>query len=69
MAVFSSPADLAAAVGTELGRSDWLTVEQARIDRFAEATGGLQVASAVTVELEGSDKPAAYAETLTRLYL
>ena len=147
---FASPAELAAAAGTELGRSDWLAVDQSRIDLFAEATGddqwihvdperaaggpfggtighgfltlslipflvrdiyavegvrmavnygldkvrfptpvkvgsrvravqaltsvtdvagGLQVASAVTVELEGSAKPAAYAETLTRLYL
>lgn len=31
-------ADLAAHVGTELGRSDWLTVEQGRIDLFADAT-------------------------------
>ncbi|MFO1328141.1 MAG: MaoC family dehydratase [Rubrivivax sp.] len=31
--------DLAALVGTELGVSDWLTVEQSRIDRFADATG------------------------------
>jgi acyl dehydratase len=146
---FTSPAELAAAAGTELGRSPWLTVEQSRIDSFAEATGddqwihvdparaaggpfgttiahgfltlslipflvrdiyavegarmavnygldkvrfptpvkvgsrvravqtltavtevggGWQIACAVTVELDGSDKPAAYAETLTRLY-
>ncbi len=37
--VFSSPDDLLAAVGTDLGRSDWITVDQDRIDRFAEATG------------------------------
>ena len=147
---FASPAELLGAVGTELGRGEWLTVDQDRINLFAEATGddqwihvdperakegpfgttighgfltlalipylarglysvegirmsvnygldkvrfptpvkvgsrvravqvlsavtevagGLQVASAVTVELEGSEKPAAYAETLTRLYL
>ncbi|HEV2640981.1 MAG TPA: MaoC family dehydratase [Actinocrinis sp.] len=150
MRVFANPAELAEAVGTELGRSDWLTVDQSRIDLFAQATGdhqwihvdparaaegpfgttighgfltlslipalvggvysldgvrmavnygldkvrfpapvqvgsriravqqlnsvtevagGLQVATAVTVELDGSAKPAAYAETLTRLYL
>ena len=34
--------DLAALVGTELGVSDWLTVEQSRIDRFADATGDHQ---------------------------
>jgi acyl dehydratase len=149
-ATFASAAELSGAVGTELGRSDWLTVEQSRVDRFAEATGdhqwihidperaaagpfgaaiahgfltlslipflvkdiysvdgvkmavnyglnkvrfitpvkvgsriravqvlsgldevsgGLQVASTVTIEIEGSAKPAAVAETLTRLYL
>jgi acyl dehydratase len=149
-ATFASAAELSAAVGTELGRSDWFTVEQSRVDQFAEATGddqwihvdperaasgpfrgtiahgfltlslipflvkdiysvdgvkmavnyglnkvrfispvkvgsriravqvlsgldevsgGLQVASTVTIEIEGSTKPAAVAETLTRLYL
>lgn len=149
-ATFASAAELTGAVGTELGRSDWLTVEQSRVDQFAEATGdhqwihidperaaagpfggtiahgfltlslipflvkdiysvdgvkmavnyglnkvrfitpvkvgsriravqmlsgldevpgGLQVASRVTIEIEGSAKPAAVAETLTRLYL
>jgi acyl dehydratase len=150
MTAFANPAELAAAVGRELGRSDWLTLDQSRIDLFAEATGddqwihvdperaaagpygatighgfltlslipflvtgiyavegvqmavnyglnrvrfispvkvgsrirgvqvltgveevtgGIQVACTVTVELEGSEKPAAVAETLTRLYL
>lgn len=31
-------ADLEATVGTELGPTDWITVDQARIDLFAEAT-------------------------------
>lgn len=31
-------ADLEAAVGTELGPTDWFTVDQSRIDRFADAT-------------------------------
>lgn len=35
-------ADLAARVGEELATSDWLTIDQARIDRFAEATGDHQ---------------------------
>jgi acyl dehydratase len=34
--------ELTAAVGTHLGHSDWLEVEQARIDTFAEATGDHQ---------------------------
>jgi acyl dehydratase len=35
-------ADLAGRVGEVLGVSDWLVVDQARIDRFAEATGDHQ---------------------------
>ena len=42
MAVFASAAELAEAVGTELGRSEWLTIEQSRVDRFAEATDDYQ---------------------------
>ena len=39
---FTSPAELAAAVGRHLGFSDWLTIEQDRIDEFARATGDHQ---------------------------
>ena len=35
-------ADVASLVGEEVGVSDWLTVDQARVDRFAEATGDHQ---------------------------
>lgn len=35
-------ADLAGRIGEVLGVSDWITVDQARIDRFAEATGDHQ---------------------------
>jgi acyl dehydratase len=143
--------ELKGLVGQELGTSSWVTIEQERIDKFAEATGdhqwihveperakdgpfgstiahgfltlslipalswevykvegarlsvnyglnklrfitpvkvgsrvrahltlasvddvpgdALQVATTVTVELEGAEKPAAVAETLTRIYL
>ena len=143
--------ELKSAVGKDLGTSSWVTVEQDRIDKFAEATGdhqwihvdpekakdgpfgstiahgfltlslipalawevytiegarlsvnyglnklrfitpvkvgsrvrahlsvagvdevagnALQVATTVTIELEGAEKPAAVAETLTRVYL
>jgi acyl dehydratase len=40
--VFWSYDDLASAVGEHLGYSDWLTIDQARIDTFAEATGDHQ---------------------------
>jgi acyl dehydratase len=39
---FASLEELRAAVGEELGTSDWLEVDQKRIDLFAEATGDHQ---------------------------
>ena len=36
--VFASPDALLEAVGADLGASDWITVDQQRIDRFAAAT-------------------------------
>jgi acyl dehydratase len=35
-------ADLATLVGQEVGVSDWLMIDQSRIDRFAEVTGDRQ---------------------------
>jgi acyl dehydratase len=40
--VFNSPAELAGSVGMSFGPTDWLTVDQARIDLFADATGDHQ---------------------------
>jgi len=40
--VFASPDELPGAVGTHLGYGDWITVDQDRIDLFAEATGDHQ---------------------------
>ncbi|AWK07900.1 MaoC family dehydratase [Streptomyces spongiicola] len=40
--IFTSAEELAAGVGEELGPSDWLEVDQKRIDLFAEATGDHQ---------------------------
>ena len=37
--VFENPRELLHAVGRQLGASEWLTIEQPRIDLFAEATG------------------------------
>jgi acyl dehydratase len=36
------PADLKAHVGEKIGTSDWVTVDQAMIDKFADATGDHQ---------------------------
>lgn len=40
--VFETPDDLLGAVGSELGTSEWVTIEQDRIDGFADATGDHQ---------------------------
>ncbi|MDT7694409.1 MAG: hypothetical protein QOI75_3776 [Pseudonocardiales bacterium] len=42
MRVFNGVDELKAAVGEQLGTSDWITVEQKQIDTFAEATGDHQ---------------------------
>ncbi len=42
MRVFNGIDELTAAVGEELGTSDWLTVDQERINTFADATGDHQ---------------------------
>ena len=42
MKSFEHLADLQPLVGQELGVSDWITVDQQRIDRFADATGDHQ---------------------------
>ena len=42
MRTFATYDDVAAAHGEELGVSDWLLIDQERIDQFAEATGDHQ---------------------------
>lgn len=42
MRVFDGLDDLRAAVGTQIGSGDWMTVDQERIDTFADATGDHQ---------------------------
>ena len=42
MTTFDSLDALRAAAGTHLGWTDWLEVDQARVDRFADATGDHQ---------------------------
>jgi acyl dehydratase len=42
MRTFTGLDELADAAGTDLGTSDWIVVDQARIDAFAEATGDHQ---------------------------
>ncbi|GAA3890452.1 MaoC family dehydratase [Streptomyces sedi] len=40
--IFSSPDELPGAIGEPLGPTEWLLVDQRRIDQFAEATGDHQ---------------------------
>ena len=40
--IFNQPADLLGSEGQHLGFSDWLEIDQQRIDLFAEATGDHQ---------------------------
>ncbi|MGW3955041.1 MaoC family dehydratase [Streptomyces sp. NPDC004752] len=40
--IFTSPDELKTAVGEQLGYTDWLEVDQRRIDLFADATGDHQ---------------------------
>jgi acyl dehydratase len=40
--VLNSPQELVTATGRRLGPTDWVTIEQSRIDEFAEATGDRQ---------------------------
>lgn len=40
--VFAHPADLVGKEGTTLGPTDWLAIEQDRVDGFAEVTGDHQ---------------------------
>ena len=40
--IFESPRDLLGKEGTDLGPSDWLTIDQERIDGFAHVTGDHQ---------------------------
>ncbi|MGZ4429311.1 MAG: MaoC family dehydratase [Nocardioidaceae bacterium] len=42
MRVFASFDDLTAAIGEDLGQTDWMEVTQERVDTFADATGDHQ---------------------------
>ncbi|MBT3372324.1 MAG: MaoC family dehydratase [Rhodospirillaceae bacterium] len=42
MLTVETPQDLKQHVGEEMGVSEWVTIDQARIDKFAEATGDHQ---------------------------
>jgi len=61
-----TPHDLTAHVGTELGPSDWMTVDQAMIDKFAEATGDHQW---IHVDVERAKREMPGGKTIAHGYL
>jgi len=60
------PADLAQYVGKEIGVSDWFTVDQAIIDKFAEATGDHQW---IHVDVERAKREMPDGKTIAHGYL
>ena len=60
------PADLKAYVGKEIGTSDWFTVDQPIIDKFAEATGDHQW---IHVDVERARREMPGGKTIAHGYL
>src|SRR5215510_3675589 len=60
------PKDLKQHVGTELGPSDWFTVDQAMIDKFADATGDHQW---IHVDVERAKREMPGGKTIAHGYL
>src|SRR5213083_1878572 len=64
--VVEYPKDLKEHIGRELGPSDWMTVDQAMIDRFAEATGDHQW---IHVDVERAKREMPGGKTIAHGYL
>lgn len=63
--VFNHPSELKGSVGKQLGVSEWLEIDQARIDKFADATGDHQW---IHVDPERA-KEGAFGSTIAHGYL
>jgi acyl dehydratase len=66
MLKLETPKDLLAHIGTELGPSEWLTVTQEMIDKFAEATGDHQW---IHVDVERAKREMPGGKTIAHGYL
>jgi acyl dehydratase len=66
MLKLETPKDLLDHVGTELGPSEWLTVTQEMIDKFAEATGDHQW---IHVDVERAKRELPGGKTIAHGYL
>src|SRR6059036_2397114 len=60
------PKDLLKLVGRELGPSEWMTVDQAMIDKFAEATGDHQW---IHIDVERAKREMPGGKTIAHGYL
>jgi acyl dehydratase len=60
------PADLVQYVGREVGVSDWVTIDQAMIDKFADATGDHQW---IHVDVERAKRELPGGKTIAHGYL
>ena len=66
MLTVETPNDLLGLVGRELGPSEWLTVDQGMIDKFAEATGDHQW---IHVDVERAKREMPGGKTIAHGYL
>jgi acyl dehydratase len=66
MLIVETPRDLLQHVGRELGPSEWLTVSQAMIDKFADATGDHQW---IHVDVERARREMPGGKTIAHGYL
>src|SRR5216117_2249707 len=66
MLTFEYPNELLQHIGRELGPSDWIVVDQAMIDRFADATGDHQW---IHVDVERARREMPGGKTIAHGYL
>jgi acyl dehydratase len=66
MRIISSIEEAVDAVGQEFGASDWITVDQGRIDAFADATGDYQW---IHVDVERARTESPYLSTIAHGFL
>ncbi len=66
MRVFTSAEEVLAAVGTEIGTSEWLTITQDRVNLFAEATGDHQW---IHLDVERAKAESPYGGTIAHGFL
>ena len=63
---FQKPEDVFASVGHEICVTDWVKIDQARIDKFAEATGDFQW---IHVDLARATRSSPYGGTIAHGFL